>query len=179
MNNEGFIALGLGALVAGCGIALGRASKQGQANQAAIDRASRAAVDEYVRSHPIHISDETLAGAVDRSVDSRVRSYVDRVQTDISRVTRDTIQKKVNEVYSREEKDISERFAQEVSSKLWNLKKEDIRDKIEERALELIDDKVEHFLDDADIDNAIDEEVDKAVTRVVHDEVSRRAFWRR
>lgn len=176
MSNDSIIAFGVGALLTAGGLLIGNAAKKVHVNQVAVDKAARESVDAYFREHPIHVSESTLAGAVDRAVDGRVRTYVDRVQTDISNTTRSMIQKRVNETWEKEENELVNRFADEINGKIYRLNRDDIEDKVVEKVVDNIEDKVDDYLDSYEIKSKIEEGIDNLVTERVHDEVRRRAF---
>jgi hypothetical protein len=98
------------------------------------------------------VREETIAGAVDRAVDNRVRAYVDRTGNDIMRNASNAIKKRVDEAYSKEESRITTRIGEELSAKVYELNKKDIRGAIANKAEELLEDK---------LDNCIDEKLDE------------------
>lgn len=147
-SNLLFGALGLG-LAAVLG---GAAFKNTYVNKQAVDKAAEKALDRYFHENPINVREEVIAGAVDRAVDNRVRGYVDRAGNDIMRNASNAIKKRVDEAYSKEEARITTRIGEELSAKVYELNKKDIRGAIANKAEELLEDK---------LDNCIDEKLDE------------------
>ena len=162
MSNLGWALGGLG--VAALAAVVGtEVVKNGMSEKKALDRAADRALDRYLRDNPIQIREEQIASAVDRATDNRVRTYVERVGSDIMRNATNAIKKRVDEAYNKEESHITSRFGEELTAKVYELNKKDIRERIANKAEEVLEDKLDSCLDDM-IDEWLDDQGEHIVS---------------